>query len=83
MFKTLTGTTSLLGECPVWCERIERLFWTDMNDRFWPIPVLPEGLLWVFRGQSRRLLTTHSGHWRNLGVRVLSKRPETHFPNGE
>lgn len=37
MFKTLTGTTSLLGECPVWCERIERLFWTDMNDRFWPI----------------------------------------------
>ena len=36
MFKTLTGTTSLLGECPVWCERAERLFWTDMNDRFWP-----------------------------------------------
>ncbi|MEX5542287.1 SMP-30/gluconolactonase/LRE family protein [Pseudomonas poae] len=30
MFKTLTGTTSLLGECPVWCERTERLFWTDI-----------------------------------------------------
>lgn len=30
MFKTLTDTTSLLGECPVWCERTERLFWTDI-----------------------------------------------------
>lgn len=30
MFKTLNGTTSLLGECPVWCERTERLFWTDI-----------------------------------------------------
>ncbi len=30
MFKTLSGTTSLLGECPVWCERTERLFWTDI-----------------------------------------------------
>ncbi|WP_262416937.1 SMP-30/gluconolactonase/LRE family protein [Pseudomonas sp. P867] len=30
MFKTLTGTTSLLGECPVWCERTERMFWTDI-----------------------------------------------------
>ena len=30
MFKTLTDTTSLLGECPIWCERTERLFWTDI-----------------------------------------------------
>ncbi|MGE8498901.1 MAG: SMP-30/gluconolactonase/LRE family protein [Pseudomonas sp.] len=30
MFKALTDTTSLLGECPVWCERTERLFWTDI-----------------------------------------------------
>ena len=30
MFKTLTDTTSMLGECPVWCERTERLFWTDI-----------------------------------------------------
>ena len=30
MFKTLSRTTSLLGECPVWCERTERLFWTDI-----------------------------------------------------
>lgn len=30
MFKTLTDTTSLLGKCPVWCERTERLFWTDI-----------------------------------------------------
>ena len=30
MFKTLTDTTSLLGECPVWCERTERLFCTDI-----------------------------------------------------
>ncbi|CRM78159.1 SMP-30/gluconolactonase/LRE family protein [Pseudomonas lurida] len=30
MFKTLIGTTSLLGECPIWCERTERLFWTDI-----------------------------------------------------
>ncbi|MFJ3448456.1 SMP-30/gluconolactonase/LRE family protein [Pseudomonas sichuanensis] len=30
MFKPLTNTTSLLGECPVWCERTERLFWTDI-----------------------------------------------------
>ncbi len=30
MFKTLSGTTSLLGECPVWCVRAERLFWTDI-----------------------------------------------------
>lgn len=28
MFDALTDTTSLLGECPVWCERTERLFWT-------------------------------------------------------
>jgi sugar lactone lactonase YvrE len=47
MFKTLTGTTSLLGECPVWCERIERLFWTDMNDRFWPFAALNHRQLWV------------------------------------
>ncbi|MBC3956391.1 SMP-30/gluconolactonase/LRE family protein [Pseudomonas triticifolii] len=30
MFNTLTDTTSLLGECPVWCERTQRLFWTDI-----------------------------------------------------
>ncbi|CRM70817.1 SMP-30/gluconolactonase/LRE family protein [Pseudomonas sp. 58 R 12] len=30
MFDALTDTTSLLGECPVWCERTERLFWTDI-----------------------------------------------------
>lgn len=30
MFQTLTDTTSLLGECPVWCERTGRLFWTDI-----------------------------------------------------
>lgn len=30
MFKPLTDTTSQLGECPVWCERTERLFWTDI-----------------------------------------------------
>jgi L-arabinonolactonase len=30
MFKTLTDTTSLLGECSIWCERTERLFWTDI-----------------------------------------------------
>jgi len=30
MFEPLTDTTSLLGECPVWCERTERLFWTDI-----------------------------------------------------
>lgn len=30
MFKTLTDTTSMLGECPLWCERTERLFWTDI-----------------------------------------------------
>ncbi|CAI8759148.1 SMP-30/gluconolactonase/LRE family protein [Pseudomonas chlororaphis] len=30
MFETLTDTTSLLGECPVWCERTGRLFWTDI-----------------------------------------------------
>lgn len=52
MFKTLTGTTSLLGECPVWCERTERLFWTDMNDRFWPIADLRERQLRVESGRS-------------------------------
>ncbi|MHC5178242.1 SMP-30/gluconolactonase/LRE family protein [Serratia rhizosphaerae] len=31
MFKTITGTTSLLGECPVWCEKTNRLFWTDIQ----------------------------------------------------
>lgn len=30
MFKPITDTTSLLGECPVWCERTDRLFWTDI-----------------------------------------------------
>ena len=47
MFKTLSGTTSLLGECPVWCERAERLFWTDMNDRFWPVVASRDRLLWI------------------------------------
>jgi len=30
MFKAITDATSLLDECPVWCERTERLFWTDI-----------------------------------------------------
>lgn len=30
MFKTIADTTSLLGECPVWCEGTERLFWNDI-----------------------------------------------------
>lgn len=29
MFNTIADTTSLLGKCPNWCERSERLFWTD------------------------------------------------------
>lgn len=30
MLKVIADTTSLLGECPVWCERQQRLFWTDI-----------------------------------------------------
>ena len=47
MFENLTGTTSLLGECPVWCERTERLFWTD-------IPGCELLALDPFRGQVQR-----------------------------
>lgn len=51
MFKTVTDTTSILGECPVWCERTHCLFWTDIpgcelraldpisdDVRRWPLP---------------------------------------------
>lgn len=30
MFKVITDTTSLLGQCPVWSERQQRLLWTDI-----------------------------------------------------
>lgn len=30
MFETIANTTSLLGECPIWCDRTNRLFWTDI-----------------------------------------------------
>ncbi|PXX64532.1 MULTISPECIES: SMP-30/gluconolactonase/LRE family protein [unclassified Pseudomonas] len=30
MFETIANTTSLLGECPLWCDITHRLFWTDI-----------------------------------------------------
>ncbi|WP_339420591.1 MULTISPECIES: helix-turn-helix transcriptional regulator [unclassified Pseudomonas] len=33
MFKTLTDTASLLGECPVWCERTEGLSQSQLAHR--------------------------------------------------
>ena len=32
MFEPITGTISLLGECPIWCDRSNQLFWTDIPD---------------------------------------------------
>lgn len=32
MFEPITGTISLLGECPIWCNRTNQLFWTDIPD---------------------------------------------------
>lgn len=32
MFEPIMGTISLLGECPIWCDRTNQLFWTDIPD---------------------------------------------------
>lgn len=31
MFSEATDVKNLLGECPLWCERTRRLFWTDIE----------------------------------------------------
>jgi len=33
MFSVATYVRNLLGECPLWCERTHRLFWTDIEGR--------------------------------------------------
>lgn len=30
MFEPINDTISLLGECPIWCDRTNQLFWTDI-----------------------------------------------------
>lgn len=31
MFSSAANVRNLLGECPLWCERTRRLYWTDIE----------------------------------------------------
>jgi len=31
MFSVAADTRNLLGECPIWCERTRRIYWTDIE----------------------------------------------------
>ena len=33
MFSVAADVRNLLGECPLWCERTRRLYWTDIEGR--------------------------------------------------
>lgn len=31
MFSVAADARNLLGECPIWCERTRRIYWTDIE----------------------------------------------------